>query len=315
MERLWICLAVIGGVALFVFLTALVCFFLVFYSGKRKVLKEDEYAFPEGDIYFPYREAMKDWVHMARTMPHEDVSITSFDGLTLRGRYYECQPGAIVELLFHGYRGDGERDLSGGIERCFKLGRNALIVDQRASGRSDGHVITFGVREHRDCISWIDYAVSRFGKDVKIVLTGVSMGAATVMMAAGRPLPANVVCVLADCGYTSPKEIICKVIGDIKMPAWLLYPFIRLGARWFGGFDLEETSPTAALRRTNIPVILIHGDTDDFVPCKMSQVLYEECVSRKKFVQIHGAGHGIAYPVAPELYLQSLADFQKECGF
>lgn len=315
MQWIWICLGAAVGIVLLVLLVALICFFRVFYSPTRKVLGDDEYEFPEGKIYQPYLDAMVNWVKDARSMPHEDVSITSFDGLTLRGRYYECQAGAPVELLFHGYRGNGERDLSGGIERCFALGRNALIVDQRASGRSDGHVITFGILEHRDCLRWVNYAVERFGKDAKIILTGVSMGAATVMMAAGKPLPKNVVCVLADCGYTSPREIICKVIRDMKVPEWLLYPFIKLGAKLFGHFDLEETSPLEALTKATTPVIFIHGDTDDFVPCDMSRRLCEVCASQKKFVPIHGAGHGIAYPVNKEAYLQALSDFERECGF
>jgi len=315
MQWLWIVLGVALGIVFLILLTALICFFRVFYSPSRKELGAGEYDFPDGEIYRPYRKAMVDWVDAARAMPHEDVSITSFDGLTLRGRYFECQPDAIVELLFHGYRGSGERDLSAGIERCFALGRNALIVDQRAAGRSDGHVITFGIREYRDCLQWIEFAIGRFGKDTKIVLTGISMGAATVMMAAGEKLPPNVVCVLADCGYTSPREIICKVIRDMKIPVALLYPFVKLGAKLYGHFDLEANSPMEALTKATVPVIFIHGDTDDFVPCEMSERLYRICASRKKFVPIRGAGHGIAYPVNKEAYLQGLADFQQECGF
>ena len=151
---------------------------------------------------------------MSREMRHEDFEIKSFDGLTLRGKYYECDPDAPVELLFHGYRGNAERDMSGGIARCFALGRNALIIDHRASGFSQGHVITFGIKEYRDCLSWVDFAVNHFGADKKLSLTGISMGASTVMIAAGTPLPPSVVCVLADCGYTSAKEIIEKIISD-----------------------------------------------------------------------------------------------------
>ncbi|MBQ7320885.1 MAG: alpha/beta hydrolase [Clostridia bacterium] len=311
---LWIGLGAVLGVILLVLLTALICFFRVFYSPSRKPLGEEEYAIPDGEIYEVHREAMIRWTKMIRTMPHENVSIRSYDGLTLRGRYYEYQPGAPLELLFHGYRGTGERDLSGGVERCFALGRNALIVDHRAAGTSDGHVITFGIKERRDCLDWIAFALKRFGADTKIILTGISMGAATVMMAMGEKLPPNVVCVLADCGYSSPKEIIQKVIRDMKLPQFL-YPFIRLGARLYGGFDLEETSPMEAVAKCRVPLILIHGDADDFVPCEMSRRLYEACASTKKFVAIPGAGHGLAFPVNQEMYLTALADFQKECGF
>lgn len=308
----WI-LSAIFGIILIVLLTSLICFLKVFYSPKRRVLGEDEYEIPEGEIYEVFRDDIIAWTKQVRTLPHEDVSITSYDGLTLRGKYYEYKKGAMTELLFHGYQGNAERDLSGGIERCFSLGRNALIIDNRASGASEGSVITFGVREKRDVLSWIDFAVKHFGEDVKLVLTGVSMGAATVLMVSGEKLPKNVVCTLADCPYSSQKDIIKKVIRDMRLPDGILYPFVKLGARIFGGFDLEEDTPIEAMKRCSIPIIFIHGDTDDFVPDSMSDELYEACVSKhKRNVKISGAGHGLAFPVGRDIYVNALRDFENE---
>ena len=307
---LWVAVIAVLAVMLAAILTALVCFFLVFYSPARKLPGEDDYPLPRGEIYEVFREQIVDWVKMVRTLPHETFSICSYDGLTLRGNYYEYKKGAPVELLFHGYRGCAERDLCGGVARCFALGRNALIIDQRAGGSSEGHVITFGIREHRDCLSWVDFAIAHFGNDAKLILTGISMGAATVMMAAGTDLPKNVVCVLADCGYTSPSEIIKKVIGDLKLSPTVFYPFIKLGARLFGRFDLEKTSPLEAMKRCRVPVIFIHGDTDAFVPFEMSQRLYDVCTAKKAFLAVPGAGHGLAFPVDQTAYLKALSDFQ-----
>lgn len=313
MTALYVTLGVLGGIALLILITSFVCFMMTFYSPRRKPVGKDEYPMPPGEIYEPYHEAMRDWVKSIRSMPHEDIEITSYDGLRLCGKYYEYKKGAPTELLFHGYQGSAERDLCGGVERCFAIGRNALIINQRASAESEGSVITFGIREHKDCLSWIDYAVSRFGKDTKIIITGVSMGAATVMMAAGEQLPENVACVLADCGYSSAKKIIKKVIRDMGLPADFFYPFVKLGALIFGGFRLEENSPIEAMKRCKIPVIFIHGDTDDFVPCDMSRELYEACASeKKKLVTIPGAGHGLAFPANKEMYLNALTEFEKE---
>jgi len=293
---------------------ALICFFMAFYSPRKKPLGPNEYDFPEGEIYLPFHEEMKKWTDEVRAMPHESFEIRSFDGLTLRGKYYEQKKGAPLEIMFHGYKGNAERDLCGGVQRSFSVGNNVLIVDQRASGCSEGRVITFGIKERRDAHSWVDFAISHFGNDVKIILTGISMGAATVMMAAAEPLPENVVMILADCGFTSPKEIICKVVRDMKLPPKPLYPLIRLGARLFGGFDLEETSATEAMQRCTVPVIFVHGEADDFVPCDMSRALYEVCKSKKRLVTVPGAGHGLAYLIAGDGYIQDLRSFQKECG-
>lgn len=301
----WILLAV-AAVCL---LISYYCYRIAFYAPPRKPLREDIIEIPEGEIYEVHREKMENWVRQVRAMPHEDVEITSFDGLKLHGKFYEYAPGAPIELMFHGYRGSAERDLPGGVERCFAVRRSALIVDQRCSGRSGGKTITFGINEHRDCLRWIDFMLTYFGPDVKIILTGISMGAATVLMAGGKELPGNVIGILADCGYTSARDIIYKVIRQMGLPPKLSYPFVKLGARIFGRFDLDETSPIEAVKKCPLPVIFFHGEDDDFVPCHMSRENFDACASRKQLVTIPGAGHGLSYAVDPETYIKELRDF------
>ena len=286
------------------------CYRMAFYADRS--IPQEEYPLPKGEIYEPFREKMIKWIQETREMPHEDVEITSFDGLKLRGRYFEFSPDAPVELMFHGYRGSSEQDLSGGVQRCFKVGHSALVVDQRACGRSEGKNITFGIYESRDCHSWIEFARQKFGPERKLILCGISMGAATVVMAAGQELPDNVIGVLADCGYTSPKEIIKVVIRQMKLPPAICYPFVRLAARLFAHFDLEADSPIEAAAQCKVPVIFYHGDKDAFVPWDMSRRNFEACSARKAFITIPGAGHGLAYGVEPERYLQTLREFFPE---
>lgn len=309
MSTLLIILAAALGIVLLILLVALGCFFLAFYSGKRKILAEDEYDIPTGKVYEPFRETMTEWQKQLRALPQEDVEIVSHDGLRLRGKYYESVPGAAIEIMVHGYRGSGERDMCGGAPRAFSLGRNVLIIDQRGAGRSQGHVITFGVKESRDVADWVDFVRDRFGPEQEIILTGISMGAATVMLCSAMPLPENVVGVLADCGYTSAPEIIKKVLRQIHLPAWPFYPLVRLGARLYGGFDPEDSRPIEAVKNARVPIIFIHGEDDDFVPCSMSRDCHEACSTRKAILTVPGAGHGLAFPVAPEEYLGALSEF------
>ena len=301
------------GIILFlaaaVLMASYLCFRMAFYAPRKKLSDSEEIDIPEGEIYEPFRPQMENWTREVRAMPREHFTITSFDGLELHGDFFEYAPGAPIELMLHGYRGSAERDLSGGVQRCFLLKRSVLLVDQRCSRRSQGDVITFGIREHRDCLSWLDFMVEHFGPERKIILTGISMGAATVMMAADKDLPSNVIGILADCGYTSPKDIICKVIRDMGISPALGYPFVKLGAKLFGRFDLEEDSPEEALKNAKVPVIFYHGEDDDFVPCDMSRRNYAACASRKALITVSGAGHGLSYPVEPERYLKTLADF------
>lgn len=288
-----------------------ICYKLAFRATKKK-MEPEAFDLPEGEIYEPYYDQMKVWIQEMRAMPKEEFWITSHDGLKLHAQYFEYAPGAPIELMFHGYRGAAERDLCGGVQRCFQLGHSAWVVDQRTSGLSEGRTISFGINEHKDCQQWVNFMVDHFGNDVKIILTGISMGASTVLMAAGEELPQQVIGVLADCGFTSAKEIMKKVIKQMKLPATLLYPFVKLAARVIGRYDLEETSAIEAVKRCRIPVIFFHGEADDFVPCEMSRRLYEACESEKRLVTVPGAGHGLSYILDPEGYLQAMKEFFRE---
>ena len=294
MVILWILLVL----AALVVLGAYISFRMAYFVPEKTKIRPP-YEMPQGDIYIPYHDQMRKWMEEVRAMPSQTFSIQTFDDLTLYGQYYEYAPGAPIELMFHGYRGTAERDLCGGVQRAFSLGRSVLIVDQRSAGRSGGNAITFGVKEHKDC---------------SIVLCGISMGASTVLLAAGEELPRQVVGVLADCGYSSARAIIHKVIRQMKLPPKLLYPFVRLGAILFAGFDPEQAEVAKALKNCKIPVIFFHGDADDFVPSDMSRENFEACASFKRLVITPGAGHGLCYLVDPEGYLHSLREFAPNWG-
>ena len=293
--------AAVLGVAYYSFRSAFVY--------KKKNLAPGEFDLPHGTVFEPFYDLMLQWMKDTRKIPHREVSTRSHDGYLLKGTFYEHKPGAPIEIMFHGYQGSGERDLCGGVMRCFRMGHSALVVDQRSTGRSEGRAITFGIKERKDCLSWVEFTKQTFGEDVKVILTGISMGAATVLMSAAEPLPENVKGILADCGYTSPKAIIHIVLRKMGLPVRLVYPFVKLGARIFGGFDLEETSPLEAMKNCKVPVIFFHGEADDFVPCFMSRENYEACTAPKQLHTFPGAGHCLGYLVDQEGYLKALDGF------
>ena len=242
-------------------------------------------------------------------IPFEEVTIKSFDGTELYGRYYHVCDGAPVEILFHGYRSHPYRDCSGGHALSRKMGFNSLVVDQRAHGRSGGHTICFGIKERRDCLYWIQYTNSRFGTDIPIILCGLSMGAATVLMSADLDLPDNVTCIIADSPYSSPVGIIEKVCRDRHYPVTLCRPFLHLGAMIYGGFCLQSCSARESLRSGKIPVLLIHGEADHFVPCSMSLELAAACASPVEVATFPDAGHGLCYMTDPVRYESVICRF------
>lgn len=308
MKYLWIVPAALAALGLLALLVSYICYRRAFYAPRNREEAPPE-PLPTGEIYVPFYPQMRLWAQQMQQLPCRELTVSSHDGLQLYGKFYEYAPGAPIELMFHGYRGSAQRDLPGGVQRCFQLGHSALLVDQRCSGKSQGHTITFGILEHRDCLAWLKRLEEEFGPQQPIILTGISMGASTVLLAAGQPLPDNVIGILADCGYSDAGQIIRKVITDMGLPAGIAWPFVRLGAKLFGGFDPEADSPLKAMARCQKKVIFFHGQEDAFVPCQMSRDCYEACAAPKRLVSVPGAGHGLAYIVDPEAYLQALREF------
>ena len=247
-------------------------------------------------------------------LPCEEITIRSHDGLTLFGRYYRFSDDeSRMEILFHGWRSNTFRDACGGAKIARDAGYNFLVVDQRAHGKSDGNTITFGVKEKYDCLDWVNYAIKRFGPDVRILLGGISMGAATVLMASALPLPKNVCGITGDCGYSSPEAIIRKVCRDMKIPDRLGYPFVRMSARVFGHFSLDGESAVEAVRHAKVPIMLLHGEADDFVPFPMAGEIYDAIASKKQILTVPNAGHGLAYFYDTEYYVRELSAFKVGC--
>ena len=195
-------LLVLCILVLLVIAASYVCYRLCFFVPKQT--EADLFRLPDTEQYAPHREAMTQMVQTVLALPYEDVWIRSDDGLRLHGKYYAGRPGAPVQIMMHGYKSGAERDFCGGAQIAVQGGCHVLLVDQRAHGKSEGRCLTFGIRERYDCRAWVNYAVGRFGEDTKILLYGVSMGAATVLMAGGLNLPRNVVGIVADWGTARP---------------------------------------------------------------------------------------------------------------
>ena len=294
--------AAVGGVGVYT------VYKMVF--GRTKKNDDFESEILKGKQYEPYQEAISNGIEKARKLSFQRIFIEARDGITLAGKYYHFKDKAPLILFFHGYHGTALRDGNGILLYAQKAGYNALLVDQRGHGKSSGKAITFGIKERYDCMDWIRYANRRFGDETPIVLAGISMGASTVLMAADLGLPVNVKGIMADCPYSAPKEILREVMKQLKLPVNVTYTAVRLGAKIFGRFDIEEHSVIESMENCYVPVLFIHGGEDYFVPCKMSEECYEACASLdKKRIVVPGAAHGMSFCVDGALYEKEMEEF------
>ena len=306
MIALIIVCSIIGFLLLVLLVGSIVAYILAFYNKNDKDITYDVLT---GPGYDQYHEQMIDLIKGSDVLPHEDVFIKSCDGLKLRGRFYSIKEGAPIHIQFHGYRGQAVRDFGGGVRLPMEGGHNVLLVDQRAHGKSEGHTITFGIKERKDVLSWVNYVNERFGKDVKIFLEGISMGAATVLMASNLDMP-NVKAIFADCPYSSPREIILKVSREMKLPDFLAYPFVYVGALLFGHFNINSSTAIKSVKDSKYPILIIHGQADRFVPIEMSRKI-KEANPNIRLEEFENAAHGMSYIVDTERYKKIVKEFMQ----
>ena len=310
MAIFWIILIILVALLL------LMCLGIYFFLFKPNFARHDEPPHPLNDT--EYLHEHKDFINASiqwfLSQKSEDVYIKSFDGFDLYGSFFPVTDGEAkgTVLMCHGFHGVAPRDFAGLPEFYLSLGYNVLVINQRAHNKSGGKYLTYGIKERFDCRDWILYINNRFGNDKPVFLHGLSMGCATVLMASGLELPTNVKGIVADCGYTSPYDIILSVLKNgMKLPAFPIMPLSEILVKCIAGFGLKEYSTLDAMKTNRIPILFVDGDKDDFVPTWMTQKNYEACVAEKRIFWVKGAKHAESFYIDKEGYETEVKDFLK----
>ena len=217
--------------------------------------------------------------------------------------------GHRYAVLFHGYTGAAWQ-MAPYAKMFYDMGYSVLTPDARAHGESEGTYIGMGWLERPDVLGWID-SITTGDPEAEIVLHGVSMGGATVMMAAGEELPDHVKCIVEDCGYSSVwDEFRLQLKNVFHLPAFPLLNAASLMCRIRAGYSFQEASSVRQLQKASVPMLFIHGDADTFVPFSMLDVVYDACSSEEKEkLVVHDAAHGAAADTDPELYWETVTAF------
>ncbi len=288
--------AVLGLSGAAVYVTARY-FFKVAFDARKKL---NSNRFGTGTDYEQTINEGRDWLLQ---YPADIITIESEDGLTLVGHYIPAEKPVRTVILAHGWHGSWCYDFAAQARWLHENGCNLLLIEQRAQGESEGKYVSYGLLESRDLLCWTDWLLQAHPAE-KLYLFGISMGAATVLMAEGIPeIRERVDGILADCGFTSPYEMI-NFTGKrlYKMPEHPLMDLLNRWAKRKVGVDLKEYSTIDAMREATCPVLFVHGLSDTFVPSYMSLLNYEACASDKEILLVRGAGHGLSYLVDTEKY-------------
>lgn len=257
--------------------------------------------------YMPLMEVRKQYM---LSQPHEDVYIQSDDNLRLHATYFPQKDEKKVVICFHGYTSQGMSDYIGLSDYYLKRGYSMLLVDERAHGQSEGKFIGFGNLDRHDAVLWMKWIIKKCGSDVNILLHGTSMGAATVLMASGLTLPRQVKGIVSDCAFTSPKHVFTHVLKSMyHLPAFPMIQISDLMNRFFAGYGLDDCNAAREVRKATVPILLIHGSGDTFVPCRMCDEIERNCRSKVTKLIIPGAAHAESYYKDMQAYENALNTF------
>lgn len=228
-------------------------------------------------------------------LPYEDIYINSYDNLRLHAKLYTNESPLGTIALLHGWRSSGLNDFSCIIPKYIQMGYNVLLISQRAHGKSGGKYICMGIKEKYDCKMWLEYLSQRFGNNHSIIAEGISMGAATVLMASGLELPSNVKAIISDSGFTCAKDVVMAVAKQNKIYPYPIVWFVELWFGIFGGCAMNKDSTIKAMNKNTLPILFLHGEHDTFVPCDMTLKTFAAARSDKYILTVPLADHGQSY--------------------
>ena len=241
--------------------------------------------------------------------PTQPITLTARDGEHLTAHWYPCENPQRIVLAMHGWRSAWNRDFGMIADFLHQNRCSILFAEQRGQGESGGNCMGLGALERYDCADWAAWLSEKEPK-LPIYLAGVSMGATTVLLAAGLPLPEQVRGIIADCGFTSPYDIGKHVVrNNLHMSFSLRARAADRLCRRKNHEGIRSCSTVDALRDSQIPVLFVHGTDDSFVPVSMTYKNYEACTAPKELLIVPGAEHGMSYFTEPERYQKALQDF------
>lgn len=239
-------------------------------------------------------------------LPHEDAEIQSADGLALRGWYFPSPDSQRAVILVHG-QGANREQMIPFVYLFLKHNYNVLMPDMRGHGISDGHEITYGLKEREDITLWLNWMEAK-GELQSLLGFGESMGAAILLQSLEKEK--RFTGIIAEGSYADFHEVAYDRIESSmgvrsEMSSFALSPLVESGFLWerlLHGIDLRDASPLKSLAANRTPILLIHSNTDSIVPLHHSIELARQNPEFVQLWQVENARHTGAYSLNRALF-------------
>ena len=263
----------------------------------KNLQQRTEYGYPviAGMVFHPTEYDGPETISTDYYASSETLTINSSDNLALKGYHYTPENSNDKwALIIHGY-GHNHKHMNGFAIQYLENGYNVLMVDQRAAGESEGEWLTMGTAEGEDVALWTQ-KIAELNSNAKIVLHGVSMGAATAMLAAANSQITNVVSLVEDCGYTRVTNLVDMLksgFEDLEDPEFI--EVIDDTSESLTGYRLTAAAPIDSIGNVTVPTVFITGTSDSVVTMSNLEELYAASGAEvKEIFTVEGATHGVS---------------------
>jgi alpha-beta hydrolase superfamily lysophospholipase len=226
-------------------------------------------------------------------LDYADFACETADGINIRGWYIPYDRARATVLMLNGDR--GERDgLLGHARFLHDAGCSVVLFDYRHHGESGDDAVTYGAREVLDLVAVLGHARDNGMVEGKLIVFGLSMGAATATLAA--PELEGVNGYILSCGYARFSDAMKGQIRRMLLPTPVVYPIARLAFRvQSGGADPNDINPIYAIDDIHVPVLIIQGGRDQIIDKSHGAILYEAANEPKTFAYFPEADHIIVW--------------------
>ncbi len=277
---------------------------------QRRFAKMKFFRNEEEEKFWAECETYQDGLKWYKDIEPEILTIYSRIGRDMRADFIPAESQSDKwAVVIHGYTAD-TAVMSHYAWKYHATGYNVILPHMVGHDSDTVRYCSMGYYDKLVIVDWINYIVN-LNPDAKILMHGVSMGSATTMLVTGEEIPANVVCAIADCGYTSCwDEYKYQAKQMFHLPAFPVLYSANAASKRRKNFDFKQCAPIDAVKRSKTPTLFIHGADDDFVPYHMMQPLYDSCAaSDKQMLTVPGSFHANAAFADNELYWNTVTDF------
>jgi uncharacterized protein len=216
----------------------------------------------------------------------ERITLVTDDGLKLAAWRTHAGQAKGTVILLSGIQNPSVTAFFGYARMFAENGWDSLLIEMRARSQSEGEEIGFGMTEWRDVKAGVDFlSADASAKELPIIAMGTSMGAGTVIIAAGE-LP-RIDAVISASAFSSWPDLFVDNMSMTGIPqiiGMMDIPFLQLYMGFHFGFDALAYSPENGIAKLGArPILMMHSTGDTQVPYRE----FEKLLAQAKKRNIH----------------------------